>query len=97
MLEQITALHEQVREYVEQLEPGYKVTTVDGYTTSDYMLPLGKYREIDPNKVEYVHALTVVSFTVSAEYVPDRHRKLRVDVWVTSDGKLYTGDRLMSI
>ena len=93
MFEEITALHEQVREYVEQLEPGYKVVKIEGCTTTDYKPPLDQQREIHP---EYIHVFTDMHFKVLAAHTPSQRRLLTFTIYVVND-KLVVGERVPSI
>jgi ATP-dependent Zn protease len=90
MFQEITALHQQVREYVEQQEPAYKVTSIDGYSTTGYMCTLA-------NQDEYIHVRTDIRFRVSGIQAGARYKRISCDVHVTSDGQLFMGDRLVSI
>ncbi len=90
--EQIEAMHQQVREYVEQQEPYYKVTSIDGYATSTYMPTLASRGEVLPRQ-DFILAEITMRFRVSASYINSR---LTCDVLVTSEGKLHMGDRLVS-
>ncbi len=94
--EQIEAMHQQVREYVESLEPDYKVTSIDGYFTTEYV-PSGKFPLVpDLDKMpEYVLLKIQARFRVSAEYLGGVKR-LSCEVNVMSNGQLFTGDRLVS-
>lgn len=92
MFEQITALHQQVREYVEQLEPGYKVTSIDGYSTTKYKVTKDTEWEIHP---EYVHEFTDIDFKVLAVSSPGIRQVLEIKIYVVND-QLVVGDRVMS-
>jgi hypothetical protein len=98
--EQIAAMHQQVREYVEKMEPDYKVVTVDGYTTSEYRQDLASQGEIHPKYAHFILAEVQLRFKVSARHVTaytgNISHRLICDVLVTSDGTLHTGDRLVS-
>ncbi len=94
--EQVKAMHQLVRTFVENHEPMYKVTSIDGYATTNYMPTLGNQQEISPSRAEFVLAEIAMRFRVSARYLGS-NKGLSCDVYVTSDGNLYMGDRLMSI
>src|SRR5260370_31048748 len=88
--EQIEAMHQQVREYVEQQEPDYKVVSVDGYATSTYMSTLASQGEVLPRQ-DFILAEVTMRFRVHARYI-----SLTCDVWVLPNGKLHMGDRMVS-
>ena len=90
--EQIETMHQAVREYVEQQEPTYKVTTIDGYATSEYRPTLASQGEVLPRQ-DFILAEVTIRFRVNASYITQR---LTCEVFVTSEGKLHMGDRLVS-
>ena len=91
IFEDITALHEQVRQYVEGLEPGYKVTEIEGTSSTQYKLPLDKEWDIHP---EYVHTFTDMSFKVQAVSPPRQRQILKMKIYVVND-QFLVGDRAM--
>lgn len=95
--ESIEKLHQQVREKVEEMEPTYKVISIDCFSTTNYVPTLETQWEIHPDYLKYVHTFTSIRFRVRAVYVADKSRKLSADVYVTMDGKLHIGDRLISV
>jgi hypothetical protein len=88
MFEEITALHQQVREYVEGLEPEYKVMQIEGDSTTKYKTSLA-------SEGEYVHAFTDIDFKVQAVSSPGIRQILEIRIYVVND-KLVEGDRVMS-
>jgi hypothetical protein len=93
--EQIEAMHHQVREWVEQKEPEYKVLSIDGYATSEYRQTLESQGEIHPKYQEYILAEIQLRFKVHA--LSGRRRHLSCDVFVLSNGTLHMGDRLVNL
>ena len=93
--EQIEAMHQAVREYVEEQEPDYKVVSVDSSATSEYKQTLASQGEIHPKYQEYILAEIQLRFKVHAFYQAGR-RHLSCDVWVLPNGVLHMGDRLVN-
>ena len=93
--EQIEAMHQQVREFVEQQEPIYKVVSIDSEASSEYKQTLKSRGEIHPDYQEYILAEIQLRFKVHAFYQAG-NRHLSCDVWVLDNGTLYMGDRLES-
>jgi hypothetical protein len=93
---QIEAMHEQVRKFVEEQEPDFKVVSVDGYSGTSYMPPLHGQGEISPKHAEFVLTEIKLRFRVDARYLASNKRgRLDCDVYVTSDGKLYMADQVL--
>ncbi len=93
--EQVKAMHQQVRTFVENHEPMYKVVSIDGYVTTNYMPTLRNQQEFPPSHAEFILTEIMMRFRVSARYLGS-NQGLSCDVYVTSEGKLHMGDRLMS-
>jgi hypothetical protein len=89
IFEPITALHQQVREFVEQAEPNYRVIDIQGQTTTNYMVTHDTMDELQPYK-KFVHCYTGMRFQVTAVYL---HYTLKVEVHVDSDGQLLVTGR----
>lgn len=98
--EQIEAMHQQVREYIEAQEPEYKVISIDGSATSEYRQDLESQGEIHPRYANFILAEIQLRFRVSARHVTaytgNISQRLTCDVFVTSEGKLHMGDRMIS-
>jgi hypothetical protein len=94
--EQIEAMHQQVREYVEKMEPNYKVVSIDSSASSEYKQTLASQGEIHPKYQEYILAEIQLRFKVHAFYKAG-NRHLSCDVWVLPNGMLHMRDRLVSI
>ena len=94
LFEQITALHQQVRAFVEKEYPTFKVTSVNGYPATTYMSSLRGLGEIDPARAEFVLVEVNVRFRVEAIYRPNRTR-LNCEVFVLNDGTLYFANPVM--
>ena len=90
--EQIEAMHQQVREYVERKEPDYKVTEIDAYFTTSYMSTLASQGEVLPRQ-EFILVEIKARFRVNARYI---NKRLTCDVWVLDNGTLHIGDQLVS-
>src|SRR5579859_2599807 len=67
VIQEVSAIHQQAREYVEQEHPGYKVTKVYSAGDSAYMPTMGTQWSAHP---EYVLTLADVRFTVTARKDP---------------------------
>ncbi len=91
--EQIEAMHQQVREYVEAQEPYHKVTSIDGYATSTYMPTLASQGEVLPRQ-DFILAEVTMRFRVHARYI---NKRLTCEVYVMNDGKLYLADQVIHI
>ena len=87
IFEQVEAMHQQVREFVEKQEPECKVISVSGYTDTKYVCPLDKIDEIHPAYVEYTLSEVKVRFLVNAWYLAKRIQ-LDSEVCIMSDGSL---------
>jgi hypothetical protein len=94
--EQIEAMHQAVREYVEAQEPEYKVVSIESTATSEYKQTLESQGEIHPKYQEYILAEIQLRFKVHAYYQAGR-RHLDLEVWVLSNGMLHMGERTISI
>ena len=90
--EQIEAMHQQVREYVEQQEPIYKVIAIESTATSEYKQTLKSQGEIHPDYQEYILTDIQLQFKVNAYYSAGR-RLLSCKVWVLDNGTFHMGDR----
>lgn len=91
--EQIEAMHQQVREYVEKMEPDFKVTVIDGYLTTNYAPTLASQGEFLPLQ-DFILTEVKARFRVHASYI---NKRLSCDVYMMDNGNLHTGDRLVSI
>ena len=91
---QITAMHQQVRTFIEQAYPTLKVLPVSGYPSTEYACPLDKQGEIDPARAEYVLCFVNVRFRVETLYLAGK-RHLTCEVFVQSDGTLYCTSPVM--
>ena len=80
----ITALHQQVREFVEKEHPNYKVIGVWGSTTTNYMSTL-ETKDEAPHLQNYIHCYTGMEFRVTAVYVGIT---MYIEVGVDSDGRM---------
>lgn len=95
LFQQIQAMHQQVREFVEAQEPEFKVTSIDAYPTTTYMAPLHALGEIDPKFVDFVLTSVNLRFRVEALRLAG-HMRLNCEVFVMSDGGLYFANPIMS-
>ena len=91
--EQIEAMHQQVREYVEQKEPDYKVVEIDAYFTTSYMSTFASQGEVLPRQ-DFILAEIKARFRVNARYI---NKRLTCEVSVMNDGKLYLSDQVIHI
>lgn len=87
--EQIQAMHQKVRDFVETHHPSFYVTSIDAYATTYYQQTLASLGEPDT----YILSEIQIRFRVSALSLLSQH--LVCDVFMASDGTLYLGDQLM--
>src|SRR6266487_2310275 len=88
--DQIIALHQQIRELVEEDLEGFRVTRIDSYANTDYQRPLMPSSPLIPGTVpepEYVLAYTGLRFRVVLVHEHSGQSKT-VNLDVTSDGRL---------
>lgn len=90
--EQIEAMHQQVREFVEQQEPDYKVAEIEAEITTSYKpKPVVIEERVWPRQ-EFILAEITAHFRVNAHYL---NRILDCKVYVLPDGKLYLTDQVI--
>ena len=89
IFEQIEAIHQQVREYVEQAMPGYKVAEIEADFTTTYKPTLASQGEFLPRQ-DFILAEINAQFRVNAYFINDI---LECKVYIMYDGKFYLDDR----
>ncbi len=87
--EQIEAMHQAVREYVEELEPDYKVAEIEASFTTSYKPTLASQGEVLPRR-EFVLTEIQARFHVNAYYI---NKVLEYKIWVMHDGKLHIANK----
>jgi NH3-dependent NAD+ synthetase len=98
--EQIEAMHQQVREYVEKMEPKYKVAEIEATFTTSY-----KAKRISPEEAlaslgkalprqDFILTEIKARFRVNAYYID---KLLDCEILVMSDGNLYLADQKIHI
>ena len=92
--EQIEAMHQQVRDYVEKREPLYKVVSISGEAISEYRQTLESRGEIHPKYQDYILAQIQLRFKVHAV---SGSSHLSCDVFVLPNGMLHMGDRIFNL
>jgi len=89
--EQIEAMHQQVREFVEHAEPDYKVAEIEACFTTSYKPTLASKGEVLPRR-DFILTEVNAHFRVNAHYI---NRILECKVYVMPDGKLYLADQVI--
>ncbi len=95
LTETLTALHEEVRQFVEKQFPEYKVTYINSDGRTEYRETKQSVldRTIPP---EYIMSMGELSYRVMAYHkVMNDFAIIEVRIEVLPDGKLYMGDPTM--
>ena len=87
--EQIEAMHQAVREYVEAQEPDYKVAEIEADFTTSYKPTLASKGEFLPRQ-DFVLTEIKAQFRVNAYYI---NKVLEYKLYVMPDGKLYLANQ----
>lgn len=86
--EQIQAIHQEVRTFVEAQEPGCKITSIRGSTDTRYTpMPESMY-ELLADHANFVLFDVQVQFYVEGHYLANHHT-LSCEVFIRSDGTLH--------